>query len=365
MKFKKIVALIVFILVLISSVIGCNEVKEEKKTNELKVGLVTDEGGINDKSFNQSAYEGIKKASKDFGIKFKALESQKKEDYESNLEALIEDGCNLSIVVGYPMETAIQNVATNHENKRFAIIDTTVPSKNVESIIFKDEEGSFLMGIIAGKMTKSNKVGFIGGKDSATINKFAAGFTAGVKVVNKEAAANLLNKKTIKYADTFYDVNKGYEIAKDLIQNGCDVIYHAAGAAGIGMFNAVSEARKNGKEIWAIGVDKDQAVTILDEQTKKPKYKNIILSSMIKRVDGATYTVIKKLKEGNFKGGNNNINVLGIKENAIDIAESSSYNTPKNILELVEKYKKSIKDNKIKVPGKMEEVEQTQLLEIR
>ncbi len=208
------------------------------------------------------------------------------------------------------------------------------------------------MGVIAGKMTKTNKVGFIGGKDSAPINKFEVGFIAGVKSVNPEAAKGLIGTKDkpgsmVKYADSFGDTNKGYELGKSLYGAGCDVVYHAAGGVGIGLFKSAKELNKPDKKIWAIGVDRDQAVELKE-------YADIILSSMIKRVDVATFNATKEVVDGTFKGGKHI--ELGLKEDGVDIAPTSNKNTTKDVLDLVEKYKKAIKEDKIKVPATREEL---------
>ena len=308
---------------------------------KVKIGLSTDEGGLNDKSFNQAANTGILKGVTEFGVEYKAIESVKKEDYEPNLQALIDFGADLTFGVGFQMGDAVTNIAKLYPDKKFAIIDSVVPLKNVESIVFKEQEGSFLVGVIAGKMTKTNKVGFIGGKDFDLINRFEYGFYAGVKSVNPKAAADLLTRKNVKYADSFNDTNKGYEAAKQLYSSGCDIIYHAAGGVGIGLFQATKELQGKGKKVWAIGVDMDQAVIL-------PEFKKVILTSMIKRVDTGTYNATKDVVKNTFKGGK--IINLGLKENGVGIAPSSNRNVPSAIIGLTTKYSNAIKAGKIIVP---------------
>ena len=320
-------------------------------TSKIKVGLSTDEGGLNDKSFNQSADTGIKKAQTELGFTYKAIESKKKEDYEPNLNALIDAGNDLVVGVGFQMETALENIAKKYPDKKFALIDSTasedpkadkpVQIKNVQSILFKENEGSYLVGVIAGKMSKSHKIGFIGGVDMPLIQKFEAGFTAGVKSVDADAAKDLSDRKTVLYAGGFSDTNKGYELAKALINQGCDVIYHAAGGVGEGMFKAVKEANDNGKKVWAIGVDMDQSLTV-------PQYAPYILTSMIKRVDNATYSVAKDVAGNTFKAGQ--VTQLGLKEDGVGIAATSDKNVSKDVLDLVTKYSDAIKAGKITVP---------------
>lgn len=355
---KKIVSLLVAVAMLGLLLAGCGSKNNSNGTTPtptaskptVKVGLSTDEGGLNDKSFNQAADTGLKKAKTDLGIDYKGIESKSKDDYEPNLEALISDGRELVFGVGFQMETAMKNIAAKHTDKKFAIIDTVVDLPNVESITFKEQESSFLMGVIAGKMTKTNKVGFIGGKDFDTIWHFEAGFTAGVASVNPEAAKGLLSKDgkafgtMVKYVDDFADATKGYEAEKALYAAGCDVVYHAAGGVGAGLFKAAKELTDGGKKVWAIGVDLDQAVTL-------PEYAPYILSSAMKGVDQATYNAAKEVVDGKFQGGKHI--VLGLKENGVGIAPTKT-NIPADVLELVNKYSDAIKAGKIEVPATRE-----------
>lgn len=359
MNKKKLLSAIIATAMTATLFVGCgttsntNQDTSKSTTKTVKIGLSTDQGGLNDKSFNQAADEGIKKAKKEVSIDYKAIESKQKEDYEPNLEALISNGDELVFGVGYQMETAIEDIAKKHTDKHFALIDSVAVDNpnsatakqlpNVESIMFKENEGSFLVGVIAGKMTKSHKIGFIGGIDGELIQRFETGFAAGVKSTDPQAAALLINRQEVKYAGSFDDVNKGYELAKSLINDGCDVIYHAAGGVGIGMFKAVKEANDAGKKVWAIGVDQDQAVTV-------PDYSKYILTSCIKRVDTATYNVAKDASAGTYKGGVQL--TLGLKEDGVGIAPSSSTNTPADVLALEKKYEDAIKSGKITVPGK-------------
>ncbi|MBZ9689027.1 BMP family ABC transporter substrate-binding protein [Clostridium estertheticum] len=359
MNKKKVVAVLAAVAVVATLFVGCGTKKvaevpktEAPKTEAAKptktIGLSTDEGGLNDKSFNQSADEGVKKAKAEDGFTYNAIESKKKEDYTANLESLIENGSQLTFAIGFQMADAMTEVAKNHTDKHFAIIDSEVKLPNVTSITFKEQEGSFLMGVIAGKMTKTNKIGFIGGKDFDLINRFEAGFAAGVKAVNPEAAKGLLSSNgktpgtTVKYADSFDDSAKGYELAKSLYQGGCDVVYHAAGGVGIGLFKAAQELKDSGKPVWAIGVDMDQSLTV-------PKYAGVILSSMIKRVDIATYNESKAEVKNEFKGGT--VTNLGLKEQGVGIAETSSKNVPKAVLDIVKTYQDKVIAGQIVVPA--------------
>ncbi|MGH4118343.1 BMP family lipoprotein [Clostridium sp.] len=364
MNKKKVIAILTTVALVATLFVGCGTNKEDPKTETPKVeekkaagdgiviGLSTDEGGLNDKSFNQSANEGVNKAMAEDGFAYKPIESKKKEDYTPNLEALIEEGSNLTFAIGFQMSDAVTEVAKAHTDKNFAIIDSVVELPNVESIVFKEQEGSFLMGVIAGKMTKTNKIGFIGGKDFDLINRFEVGFAAGVKSVNPEAAKGLLSADgkstgtTVKYADSFDDTNKGYELAKSLYQDGCDVVYHAAGGVGIGLFKAAKELTDGGKTVWAIGVDMDQSLTV-------PEYASVILSSMMKRVDTATYNASKSIVDGTFKGGS--VITLGLKEEGVGIAATSDKNVPKDVLDIVKTYQDKVIAGEIVVPVNRQE----------
>ena len=346
MNKKKVVAILTAVAVVATLVVGCGK-KVETPKSDVIIGLSTDEGGLNDKSFNQSADEGVKKAKDEFGFAYKTLESKKKEDYNANLESLVEEGSNLTFAIGFQMFDAMTAVAKNHPDKSFAIIDSVVEAPNVASIVFKEQEGSFLMGVIAGKMTKTNKIGFIGGKDFDLINRFETGFAAGVFSVNPEAAKGLISTDgksagtTVKYADSFEDTVKGYEIAKSLYQDGCDIVYHAAGGVGIGLFKAAQELKDGGKAVWAIGVDMDQSLTV-------PEYKGVILSSMMKRVDTATYNQSVLIAKKEFKG--NTVISLGLKEKGVGISATSDKNVPKEVLAEVTKFEEQIVAGKIVVP---------------
>ncbi|MFT5871170.1 MAG: basic membrane protein A [Clostridium sp.] len=364
MNKKKVIAVLATVALVATLFTGCGTKTEAPKAeaptteapkaagSDITIGLSTDEGGLNDKSFNQSADEGVEKAKAELGFTYKSLESTKKEDYTANLESLIEEGSILTFGIGYQMSDALKEVATAHPDKNFAIVDSVVDLPNVSSIMFKEQEGSFLMGVIAGKMTETNKIGFIGGQDGEAINRFEAGFAAGVKAVNPEAAKGLLGigtdpKKltpgtTVRYAASFGDAAKGYELAKSLYQGGCDVVYHAAGGVGIGLFKAAQELKDSGKAVWAIGVDKDQAAILTD-------YADVILSSMMKRVDTATYNEAKAQVSNKFVGGT--VVNLGLKEDGVGIAPTSDKNVPADILALVKTYQDKIIAGEIVVPA--------------
>lgn len=349
MNKKKLVAAIASVAMVATLFAGCSSKSGDTTKpagdtgKKIKVGLVTDQGGVNDGSFNESANRGIDKAVKDLGIeKLNPIESKQQDAYEPNLKTM-SGAADLTVGCGFMMEQAMTNVSKQAADKKFLIVDAVVNNPNVLSVTFKEHEGSFLAGVIAGKMTKTNKIGFVGGKEGDVINRFETGFAAGVMSVNPEAGKLLMAKdektpgQMVKYVDSFDDQGKGLEAAKLLYNAGADIVYHAAGGAGLGVFKAAKDMGK-----FAIGVDSDQAVTAKD-------YKDVILYSMEKKVDVAVQDTIKALKDNKFEGGKHK--TLGIKEGAVGIAPTINPAVAKEALDLSKKAEQDIKDGKIVVPG--------------
>lgn len=366
MNKKKLVAALASVAVVATLFAGCASKSPEGDkapaggdTKKIKVGLVTDQGGVNDGSFNESAGRGIEQASKDLGIqKLNAIESKQQDAYEPNLKTM-SNQADLVVGCGFMMEDAMKNVSAQVADKKFLLVDAVVKNPNVLSITFKEHEGSFLAGVIAGKMTKTNKIGFVGGKEGDVIGRFEAGFVAGVMSVNEEAGKLLMAKdektpgQNVKYIDSFDDQGKGFEAAKLLYGSGVDIVYHAAGGAGLGVFKAAKDMGK-----FAIGVDSDQAVT----PTAKD-YKDVILFSMEKKVDVAVIDTIKDIQADKFVGGN--LKVLGIKEGAVGIAPTVHPDVPKDAMDLSKKAEEEIKDGKIVVPGTRAELLKFNAVEIK
>lgn len=298
-----------------------------------KIGMVTDIGGVNDKSFNQSAWEGLKKLSKDTGAQTKNLESKSDADYTPNLNQFVKEGYNLTWGIGFLMGDQLKAAATQNPKAHLAIIDNVVDAPNVESVTFAENEGAYLVGVVAGLMTKSNKIGFVGGIDIPVIKRFDLGFEAGVKAVNPKAAI-LKN-----YTGAFDKPDLGKTAAATMYNDGADIIFHAAGATGNGVFNEAKDRLKAGKKVWVIGVDKDQSLEFGDDVT---------LTSMLKRVDEAVYRVSKDVIEGKFQGGKTT--VLGLKDNGVGLPDTSRKNVPADVLKKVDEYKDKIVKGEIKVP---------------
>lgn len=293
--------------------------------------MVTDVGGVNDQSFNQSAWEGLQRAKKELGNKVSYQESKQDADYPANLETLYDAKNDLIWGVGFKMADAILLAAKQNPKQKYAIIDYSYGDKtpkNVIGVMFKAEEGAFLAGYLAAKMSKTGTLGFIGGMSVSIIHSFQYGFKAGAKFANPKI--NFLEQ----YSESFTDAAKGKAIANQMIGKGADVIFHAAGAVGDGVIEAVKEKNK-----MAVGVDRDQNYLA-------PK--NVITSSM-KRIDNAIYNVVKDLNNGTFKGGTTI--EYGLKDGAVDVAPTTSKMVPAVLLEEVSKIKKNIIDGKIKVPS--------------
>lgn len=307
----------------------------------LSFGMITDVGGLGDKSFNDSAWDGLQKIGKELGVEPVILQSTKQEDYEANIGNMAQS-VDLSVAVGFLMEQAMKAGSEQYPDKKFGIIDTVVSTPNVMSITFKEHEGSFLVGVIAGLTTKSNVVGFVGGMDFPLIKKFEVGFRAGVASVNPKA------KVLVNYTGVFDNPDKGKEVALAQFKKKADVIYHASGACGIGVIQAADE---NG--FWAIGVDKDQSA-----ESKNNK----VLASMIKRVDVGTYTIVKAYADNKFEGGK--AIELGLKEEGVGYSDNGN-NVPAEVKTVADKYKAAIVDGTIVVPTTEDELKAFKPVEIK
>lgn len=302
---------------------------------DLSVAMVTDEGGVNDQSFNQSAWEGLQQAEDEFGVVVSYQESQQEADYVPNFEDLIDSDIDLIWGIGYKLADAGMAAAESNPDKKFGIIDHSYGDdtpENMIGVVFKQEQPSFLVGYIAGKMTETDKVGFVGGIEGDVIWGFDYGYQAGVKYAANELGKDI--EVLSQYADSFGDAAKGKSIATNMYQQGMDIVFHAAGGVGDGVIEAAKEQDK-----WVIGVDRDQNYMAPDH----------VLTSAMKRVDVAVYNVVKALKEGNFAGGTTV--AYGLADGgAVDIAPTSDKNVPADLLVEVETLKQMIIDGEIEVP---------------
>ncbi len=314
----------------------------KKQSTSFSVGLVTDIGGIDDKAFNQSAWEGITKFASQENLskaQYTYVQSSTHSDYLPNLSALADNDTTLIVAAGFTFTEAITKVAQNFPTKQFLIIDTAVPKPNVVSAVFKEEEGSFLVGVIAGLQSQAErkeKVGFIGGMEFDVIHRFEAGFEKGVKTVAPDLEI------LVEYAADFSAPSLGQAFAAKMYDAGVGVIFHAAATTGNGAIKEAKDRALNGERVWIIGVDRDQY-----EEGIYAKDKSVILSSMVKRVDVATHNVANLAKQGNFPGGK--VLTFSLENGGVGIPQENP-NVSAEFLELVSRYKQQVLSGKLTIP---------------
>ncbi|MEA4901568.1 BMP family ABC transporter substrate-binding protein [Desulfitobacterium sp.] len=264
-----------------------------KKNPDFKVALVTDVGGLNDKSFNYLANKGVDQAVKDFGITKSVVESKQMTDYETNLSRFAEEKYNLIVSVGYLMHDAVEKVSQTYPDTKFMIIDDSITDRpNVASVLFKTEQCGYLVGMMAGLMEKAqgipnmtghNTIGVVGGMEIPPVTDYIAGYIQGAKSVNPDI------KIKLNYTGKFDDPALGKQTALSQIAAGADIVFHVAGGTGTGVIDAAKE-----KKVYAIGVDADQNYVAPET----------VMTSATKTMDVATYDVIKAALNNEFKSGN-------------------------------------------------------------
>lgn len=321
-----------------------NEVVED--TDGFVAQMVTDVGGVDDESFNQSAWAGLTLFGEEYpDTEVGYVQSADASDYAPNLNRIARAGSDISFAIGFLMEDDIRTVAAQNEDQNFAIVDTVVMDENDElipniaNITFAEHEGSFLVGVVAALHTETNQVGFIGGVESPLIKKFESGFKAGVKYVDSDIEI------ATQYAQDFNDASLGQQIGNTMYGNGADVIYHAAGGTGNGLFTEANDRARNGEEVWVIGVDQDQSHLGED----------ITLTSMIKRVDEAVFQVAEMTMNGEYPGGQTL--EFTLEDAGVGIAETTD-NVSDEALDAVEEYMNMIINGDIVVPQTDEEYEE-------
>ena len=298
---------------------------------DIDPAVVFDMGGKFDKSFNDGVYNGVEKFKKETGIAYKEFEVTNETQREQALRRMAQRGSNVVISVGFAQAEPLKKVAAEFPKTKFTIIDGVVELPNVQSVLFKEHEGSFLVGVLAGLASKTGKVGFVGGMDIPLIRKFACGYEQGVKYARKDA--ELFQNMTGTTPAAWNDPTKGAELAKSQFDRGADIVYAAAGATGLGVLQA---AKDKGK--LSIGVDSNQ----------NHLHPGSVLTSMLKRVDVAAYNALKSGKDDTWKPGIQN---LGLAEGGVDWAlddNNAKLVTPE-MKTAVEKAKADIVSGKIKV----------------
>ena len=300
------------------------------------LGMVTDIGGLGDKSFNDSADRGLLLAQARYHARITVLQSRAFVDYEPNLSTLAEQHDDLIVAVGFLMHDSVDAVAARFPQSHFAIIDSVVDQPNVTSVTFKEEESSFLAGVAATLATKKDVVAFLGGIDSPLIEKFLAGFEAGVESANPKV------KVLVKYTGSFDDVASGKEYATLLFQQGADVIYTAAGKCGLG---AIDEVKALGPGDYIIGVDSDQDALAPGK----------VLTSALKRVDAAVFSLAADVVQGHVPSGHI---VLGLKQAGVGLTDMrfTRGDIPAYGPREIEAYRRAIVSGAIDVPSTLDEL---------
>jgi basic membrane protein A len=262
------------------------EVVEEPEVEVTRVGIVLSTGGLGDLSFNDAAYRGLQRAEEDLNIEFDYIEPADPSEDETALRRYAERDFDLVIGVGFQMADSLEIVASDYPEVKFAHVDQYFEDilPNVVSLNFTEWEGSFLAGALAALVSETNNIGYVGGVDFALIHRFEGGYYQGAKYINPDIEVQR------RYADDFGDPARGREIALGMIDDGADVIYHAAGGTGTGVFEAAEE-----EDIYAIGVDSNQNYVA-------PGY---VIASMLKKVDNAVYDTVKSVVDGTYEGGQN------------------------------------------------------------
>ncbi len=306
----------------------------------LKVGMAYDVGGRGDQSFNDAAAAGLDKAVKELGVQSKeaaATNGEAESARQERLQQLIDAGYNNVVAVGFAYAKSVGAAAKANPSVKFAIVDDPSPDSagpNVDQITFAEEQGSYLVGAAAALKSKVNHVGFVGGVNTTLIKKFQAGYQAGAKAVNPNIVVDVKYLTEPPDFSGFNSVDKGKAAAEGMYQGGADIVYQAAGGSGGGVFTAAKAAGK-----LAIGVDSDQA------KTAAADVRDVIMTSMIKKVDVGVYDFIKSVSNNTFKAG---VKVFDLKAGGVDY--STTGGKVDDIKSKLDDYKAQIIAGTIKVP---------------
>ena len=299
---------------------------------DFKPAVIYDMGGKYDKSFNEGVWNGVEKFTKETGVEVMEFEVTNETQREQAMRRMAERGATIVLGVGFAQADAIAKVSADYPDKQFSIIDVGwLDAPNLRQYVFKEHEGSYLVGVAAALASKTDKVGFVGGMDIPLIRKFACGYVGGVKSVNGSAA--VYQNMTGTTPSAWNDPAKGAELTRSQIDRGADVVYHAAGGTGVGVIQAAADAGK-----LAIGVDSNQ----------NGMAPGSVLTSMLKRVDVAAYETFKDAMSGSFSSG---VKVLGVAEGGVDWAldENNASLVTASIKSAVEKARSDILSGKVVV----------------
>lgn len=312
---------------------------------DLSIGMVTDTGGIDDKSFNQGAWEGMKQWGQQHGKAegldgYSYFQSDTEADYITNLNLASQSQIDIIYAIGYRLQAAVTEIAQQYPDQHFAMVDSIIELDNVASLNFADEEAAFLAGVAAATTTETNKVGFIGGVEGVVIDKFEAGFVAGVQAVNPDVEI------TVQYAGSFTDPSKGRTLAAAMYADDVDIIFHASGPTGNGVFAEAKDLVSIDPErnLWVIGVDLDQ--TAEGEFTINGQARNIHLTSTLKNTGNVIQSFAEDVAENGFKPG---IQWFNLANHGVGLADGQ---LSASSMKAIQDYQKQIIDGSISVPDK-------------
>ncbi len=314
---------------------GCSGGATGSRDGHLRLAMVTDVGGLGDKSFNDSAYRGLTAARRRLGAEIEVLQSKSAADYQPNLTALADEGFDEIFAIGFLMSKDVALVARDNPQRQFALVDAVVAAPNVTSIMFREQDGSFLAGALAALVSRTKTIGFLGGMDVPLLRKFEAGFTAGAREVDPKIDV------IVKYVGSFEDVPAGKELASVLFDQRADVVYVAAGKSGLG---AIDETR-NRPNVYAIGVDSDQ------DSLAPGK----VLTSVLKHVDIA---VFRLAQEARARTVHNGTLEFGLRDGGVGLTDFrySQRTVSPAIRARLETLRRAIVDGKIVPPKTREEL---------
>lgn len=312
--------------------------KEQSGDKVYKVALMADGAGFGAHSFNDVALEGLERAKEDFGIELMTLEVKEVADYANSMRSMAQQGCDMIITPSSAAKDAVMEVAPEYPDTYFGLLDVQVEGlENVASSSYREHEAAFLLGALGGTITKTGKIGFVGGMSSAIQDRFQYGYMAGAWYANHDTEV-----KT-SYTGSFSDVGKGKEIANMMYGDGCDYVAPTAGACNLGVFQAAQEA---GADKWCFGAANGQFNQMPDE----------IVASQVKRVDNVAYTLVENMINGTFEGGQTE---YGLKEGGVDLVYSPEEGmkdaVPQEIKDQMEEIRKQIIEGTLQVPATEEE----------
>lgn len=311
--------------------------------DDFSVVMITDQGGVDDKSFNQSAWEGLQAWGEENGKErgvggFDYLQSNSDSDYITNLNSAVQANFDISFGIGFKLETAINDVAQQFPDNHFAIVDSFVDQPNVASLNFKDHEAAFLAGVAAASTSETGHIGFIGGVEGVVIDRFEAGYVAGAKTINPDIQIS------VEYVGSFADAPRGRQLAAAMYTNGADIIFQAAGESGNGVFSEAKDLVANDPtlNIWVVGVDMDQEAEGVIEIDGEERH--LTLTSTIKQVGESVKLFIEKTQESGFEAGNT---VYGLADGGVGITDG---NMSEESLALVKEYSEKIVAGEVEIP---------------